>query len=69
MLCTNAIGRVHVGTAETALPNAAACGVSDIETHQEARAGLCHRRHPLVHELQRLYRQRLDEAHEGSNDD
>jgi hypothetical protein len=67
MLHANAVARIGVGEPDTA-PAAPGLG-TDIETHIEERFRFCDSQHPLVSELRRICRQRLNEAQGGSDDD
>lgn len=69
ILCANGVARIGVGTPDTANPRATREPGTDIETHIEARFRFCDGRHPLIMELQRLCRQRLNQAQGGPDDD
>lgn len=69
MLHANAVARIGVGEPDNATARAAPGIGTDIETHIEARFRFCDSQHPLVSELRRICRQRLNEAQGGSDDD
>lgn len=69
LLRAHAVGQLRIGTADGAAAPATPRSDTDIEAHIETRFCLCDDRHPLIRELRRLCRERLNTAQGETDDD
>ena len=69
LLRAHAVGQIHIATTDDVTTAAAPGLASDIEAQIGARFCLCDDRHPLIRELRRLCRERLNPARGETDDD
>lgn len=69
LLRAHAVSQIHVATADDGTAPAASGPTGDVEAQIRTRFSLCDDRHPLIRELRRLCRERLNPARGETDDD
>lgn len=69
LLRAHAVARLHIATAGSGMPPAEHRADRHSEAQIEARFSLCDAQHPLIRELRRLCRKRLNPAQGETDDD